>query len=302
MREKCLDIGTIQAFLDGELASDSLENAAHHISVCDDCTMQLAAAEEETAFAFSVLEQEFNTLVPTQRLWAKINDSIEKKRKPFWQPILAFLKNPTVTAFASLLIVFGLFVAYLNTGNKNSGDIASISETKQNPVAPISSASTSEIKDTQIPQTESESKPAEDIKLVSPQKQDVTNYRVVNANLSVNENKRKTTPQNSVPNVTPKAETVNYEYIPGEESYIKTIAALEKTIDGSQEEVLKPSAQFNLAKNIALVDNAINKMKAEVKKNPKNETAKQLLMASYQNKVDLLNSVAEKSELMASIK
>ncbi len=53
---------------------------------------------------------------------------------------------------------------------------------------------------------------------------------------------------------------------------------------------------------MAVVDDTISKMKSEVKKNPKNEAAKQVLLASYQNKVDLLNSVAEKTELMASLK
>ena len=76
MREKCFDEGIIQAFLDGELASDLLENVARHVSLCNNCAVLMAEAEEESAFAFSVIEQEFNTLVPTQRLWTKINDSI----------------------------------------------------------------------------------------------------------------------------------------------------------------------------------------------------------------------------------
>jgi hypothetical protein len=42
-------------------------------------------------------------------------------------------------------------------------------------------------------------------------------------------------------------------------------------------------------------------MRQEVKRNPKNESAKQVLYSSYQNKIDLLNSVSQKQELMASI-
>jgi hypothetical protein len=53
---------------------------------------------------------------------------------------------------------------------------------------------------------------------------------------------------------------------------------------------------------MAVVDDAINKMRNEVKKNPKNESAKQVLYASYQNKIDLLNSVSRKEELMASLR
>ena len=297
MREKCLDIGTIQAFLDGELASDLLETASHHLSVCDACALQLATAEEETAVAFSALEQEFNTLVPTQRLWTKINDSIERERKSFWHTVFAFFKNPIVGAFASLLIVFGLFIGYLNMGKTDSGYVA-VNETKKPQIAErvINSAPV---------KSKEESEPVntpEKIVEAASTKQNGKNYRVLNANLSTNENKRNAVTQNSTPNLTPKASTAAYEYIPGEESYIKTIASLEKTVDTSKNEVLDPSAQFSLARNLAVVDDAINKMKSEVKKNPKNETAKQLLMASYQNKVDLLNSVAEKTELMATIK
>ncbi|MGI8639065.1 MAG: anti-sigma factor family protein, partial [Pyrinomonadaceae bacterium] len=93
--KNCFDEGTIQAFLDGELASDLLENVARHVAVCDGCALLMAEAEEESAFAFSALEQEFNTLVPTQRLWTKINDSIVRERKSVWQTVFAFFKHPT---------------------------------------------------------------------------------------------------------------------------------------------------------------------------------------------------------------
>jgi hypothetical protein len=53
---------------------------------------------------------------------------------------------------------------------------------------------------------------------------------------------------------------------------------------------------------MAVVNDAIRKMKDVVKKNPKNQSAKQVLYSSYQNKIDLLNSVAEREELMASFR
>jgi hypothetical protein len=52
---------------------------------------------------------------------------------------------------------------------------------------------------------------------------------------------------------------------------------------------------------MAVVDDAIKKMQREVRRNPKNEAAREVLRSSYQNKIDLLNSVAEKSELMATL-
>ncbi len=304
MREKCFEIGTIQAFLDGELASDALENVSRHIAVCNNCALLLAEAEEESAIAFSALEQEFNMLVPTQRLWTKINNSIERERKPFWQTVFAFFKNPAVTAFASLLIVFGMFIAYLNVNNENPKNIAALPEIKQNTAVALSNNPPEYKVNEPNPLVMPEKKVLAEDRISSKQTGD--NYQVVKADAGAN-NKRKTVirnspNQNSEPDFSPKPSPAVYEYLPGEESYIKTIATLEKTVDSRKDEVLKPSARFVFEKDLAITDDAIKKIKDVVKKNPKNEAAKDMLRASYQNKIDILNSVAEKTELMASLK
>jgi hypothetical protein len=295
MKENCFDIGTIQAFLDGELASDRLENVARHLSLCDACAMQLADAEEETAFAFNALEQEFNTLVPTHRLWAKINTSIERERKSFWKPILAFLRNPAIATFATFLIVFGLFVAYLNSGNNNSTYVAEIPQSKPSAIVPVSNNPESKQADNQTPPVAApENKDFNETKVASNANKNKNN-RVVNANFASSAPKQDAANQISAP----KTQTTVYQYLPGEESYIKTIATLEKTIDQRKDEILRPSSRMSYEKDLALVNDAISKMKVEVRKNPKNESAKQVLLATYQSKVDLLNSVAGKTELMA---
>ncbi len=61
MTEKCVDSGDIQAFLDGELDSAKSEIIVAHFDACDECAIRFAVAEEESAMAFSALEQEFNT-------------------------------------------------------------------------------------------------------------------------------------------------------------------------------------------------------------------------------------------------
>jgi hypothetical protein len=300
MKENCFDIGTIQAFLDGELASDLLENVSRHIALCDDCAVQLADAEEETAFAFNALEQEFNTLVPTHRLWTKINDSIERERKSFWKPILAFFRNPAMATFAAFLIVFGLFVAYLNSENNNSDFIAKAPETKSSAVVPVSNPEIKpEIKDENPSVLPPENKNFNDTRVSTDEKAS-KNYRSVPANFD--SNRQKNAAQNATSqNVELKAQPAVYEYMPGEEGYIKTIATLEKTIDERKDEVLRPSSRIAYERDLAIVNDAIKKMKTEVRKNPKNESAKQVLLSSYQSKVDLLNSVAGQTELMASL-
>jgi len=111
----------------------------------------------------------------------------------------------------------------------------------------------------------------------------------------------------STDNRTPKIDTrsgveqsAGSDTLLGEESYVKTIATLTDSVNSRKDAALRPSEQVAFAKDLAVVDDAIGKMQKEVRKNPKNEAAKQVLRSSYQNKIDLLNSVAEKTELMAT--
>ncbi len=64
---------------------------------------------------------------------------------------------------------------------------------------------------------------------------------------------------------------------------------------------MSPSVRVSFERDLAVVDDSIKKMKDVVRKNPKNQAAKQVLYSSYQNKIDLLNSIAEREELMASM-
>jgi hypothetical protein len=65
---------------------------------------------------------------------------------------------------------------------------------------------------------------------------------------------------------------------------------------------MRPSERVAYERDMAMVNDSIDRMRREVKKNPKNESAKQVLYSSYQNKIDLLNSVSQKGELMASLR
>ncbi|HXH70615.1 MAG TPA: hypothetical protein VNI60_09835 [Pyrinomonadaceae bacterium] len=303
MTEKCFDIGTIQAFLDGELASDLSEKVACHTAACDVCAIMLAEAEEETAFSFSALENEFDTFVPTNRLWAKINDSIEGNKKTFWQTIFARFSNPSVAAFAGLVIVVGLFAVMLSVKTDDDKKIF-IAESVPNKQAAISTIFQGNLSESALP-VKPEITDAGSVKISSPDN-DKSKFKIVKADFSEKESNRrpiKVQKPNIITelNSQPAADAEN-ENLLGEDSYVKTIATLEKTVDSRKDEVLKPAARFAFERDLAVTDDAIRKMKAEVKKNPKNEAAKDVLRASYQNKIELLNSVAEKSDLMASLK
>lgn len=295
MMEKCFDEGTLQAFLDNELSPEMSQRVARHIVDCDPCTFLLAEVEEETAFAFAALEQEFNTLVPTQRLWTKINESIEvqHRKRSLWQSVLTFVSglsftNPHVVAFGSLLLIVGVVSALIVVKK----------DEKVNPIA----KNTPQISAPQITEINN---PSPDIRTTAPvttvntaPKNTVTpQFRVEKANF-VETKPNRQSPIRDIEEPKPQPAL----YLDGEESYVSTISRLEKTVNENKDEVLKPSARFSYEKDLAVVNDTISKMRKEVKKNPKNEDAKQVLFSSYQNKIELLNSVTQRGELMASMR
>ena len=56
---------------------------------------------------------------------------------------------------------------------------------------------------------------------------------------------------------------------------------------------MRPSLQAEYQRNLALVDRALAATRDAAKKNPNDPDAAEFMMAAYQNKVNLLNAVAE---------
>lgn len=307
MTEKCFDEGTIQAFLDGELSLDLVDQVSHHVALCDSCAMAVAEAEGEMEFAFTALDNEFNTLVPTERLWTKINNSIEteSKNKSIWQSVVAFLTSPSTVAFASLLIVFGLFVGLY--GLKNGSDLKNSDVVRNSPKPVIRVQNVDITSSPDIPTNNSlnasmendEPKVTARPRFADVKNEDNSEFRVRTADFK---------PERTVRRI-PKVKTETYspdvvyvdESLAAEDSYVKTISTLEKTVNNRKDEVFKPSARFAFEKDMAVSTDTIKRLKEEVRNNPKNEAARVLLRNSYQNKINLLNSVAERTELMASL-
>lgn len=297
MNGKCFEIGTIQAFLDGETAPETTIRVANHIAACDNCSMLMAEAEEESSVVFSALEREMNTLVPTQRLWNRINESIavEKSQTSVWQRISLFvfsnLANPSFAAAAGVLIVFGLFAAVfsLRSDTVNSDQQATnlIPQTTSAPSAPIEQIAG--------PGTGFEMPVSAnpDPVTVKETNHSPENLKAMVAQAAYRESRSQPKPQYAV---------IRETYLPGEESYVKTISDLKQTVDVQKDEVLPPATRIAYERDMAVVDDAITKMKKVVQRNPRNQSARQVLYSSYQDKIDLLNSVAQREELMASLK
>lgn len=295
MNGKCFEIGTIQAFLDGETSPDVSLRLTDHAASCDACALALAQADEENSVVFSTLERELNVLVPTQRLWTRINESItvEETRVSVWQKLAAFVTstfaNPSIAVAAGVVLVLGMFAIVLV---KNEAPvIVADNPPVVNPPVPTGSNETVDIAtiggDAAIPTTKAP--------LVGRSNLPENEIRALAASARTNQPIK---PQHAIVRDTVSADG----YLPGEESYVKTISDLKQNVDDQKDSVLTPSTRVSYERDMAVVNDSIKRMREVVKKNPRNQAARQVLYSSYQDKIDLLNSVAQREELIASLK
>lgn len=306
----CFDEGTIQAFLDGELTGGAREAVARHVAVCDACARLLDEAERDSALAFAALEVEFNALVPTERIRTSLYEriaEIEKPRQSFWRRLAGVFApsgdfgfgSPVIASFAGLILICGL-LAIIFTNRQANDEIAAAS--------PASSADS-------VRQALPESSASEELQKGAA---DAPNNKAVVREIPADKSPSSAEParverikftpaRQSRPNAKRDAARrddsiiAKEPYLLGEETYIKTIATLTEQVEARKEEILNPSARVAFESDLAVVNDAINKMKKEVRRNPGNEAARHVLRNSYQTKIDLLNSVADKTELMASL-
>jgi hypothetical protein len=293
MKGKCFEIGTIQAFLDGETTPDVSLRLTDHVASCDTCAGVLATAEEENSIVFSTLERELNTLVPTQRLWTRINETIavENSRTSTWQRIFVYISasftSPSIAAAAGVLLVLGMFATVITFRDGEVTDV--VVGPVSAPVAESGSTATVTVattgSDTAIPSTTAP-KLSVNISNHSPKE-----LRSLAVKANARAGQREITPQYAID-----------AYLPGEESYVKTIADLKQNVDEQKDTVLTPSTRVSYERDMAVVNDSITRMREVVKKDPRNQAARQVLYSSYQDKIDLLNSVAQREELIASLR
>lgn len=296
MIKECVAIGVIQGFLDGELTPRETAAVSAHTAVCERCAGLLANAEEENAVAFAALDRELDVLVPSQRLWRSITDSIEheRTRTSLWQRIYSFavvrVATPMAAAAGGVLIVLGVGLAIITSPNGFE---------TFDPVSPVPRASVAITQPKVVSENEVNNAGPSDLSSderraaqpeyvqVSHHSSDVLKRIVRTAKASRRDGSQ-------------RAEYLNIEYIPGEESYIKTIGELERNA-GSQTVSLRASDQVAYQRDLAIVEDSIKKMQRVVRKSPRNQAARQVLYASYQDKIDLLNSAVQRDELIASL-
>jgi hypothetical protein len=90
----------------------------------------------------------------------------------------------------------------------------------------------------------------------------------------------------------PNQSVARVKLLPGEKSYLRTIAALDSTIK-SNNRPMRPTLRAEYERNLALVDRALAAARTAAKNNPDDPDAAEFVFSAYQSKVDLLNTVAD---------
>ena len=85
--------------------------------------------------------------------------------------------------------------------------------------------------------------------------------------------------------------------LPGEASYLEAIVSLTKAIDAGGDVALRPSVRSEYERNLAVIDQAILTTRRNALRNPQDIGAREFLLAAYQTKVELLNTVADQTQV-----
>jgi hypothetical protein len=295
MRE-CLDEAILQSYFDGELSGHHLEGVTSHLAACNTCAVTAREIEAETALLAAAFAPEFEAAVPTEQLRRRIdaaiaglqtqglavNESSAFSVRGWLQSLFAPLSFTPQRAFgyAGLVLVLG-FAAILGITQWRSATPTgnSVASTTERIVSKgtLTSSPPSSLGGVPTPS------PA------APTAPEVVPVKSTPAPRESTPRRRYANPVD-VPSTVAKDDKV--KLLPGERSYLQTIAKLDSTINAN-DRPMRPSLQAEYQRNLALVDRALAATRDAAKKNPNDPDAAEFMMAAYQNKVNLLNAVAE---------
>lgn len=290
---RCLDETTLQAYFDGELSGEMMERATLHLGSCEMCAAAAREIEEEINLMMTALAPEFEAGVPTERLRQRLDAAVLDKRisaasssersgfGAFISGLLSFGSQRTL-GYASLAIVlafaaiFGYVKLKTTTPSTSNNTIAE----KQ----PVKSGNE------QVALAPAKVAPVPVSNQVEPNKTERNTERnTVNRDLA-SRAVRATSKTN--PTTIPAPTPVPIKLLPGERSYLQTIARLDSTINANKKS-MRPSLQVEYERNLAVVDRAIAATRSAAKSNPNDPDTADFMFAAYQSKVDLLNTIAD---------
>lgn len=276
---RCLDEATLQAYFDGELSGEMMESATLHLGSCSTCAAAAREIEEEINLMMTALAPEFEASVPTERLRQRIDAAVLESRLErasssqrtgfgaFISGLLSFGTGAKL-GYASLAVVLAFAAIFGYVKLKTATPQTGVEE--QVAVVPA--------KDETVPVNGP-------VEVVKSEK---------NNPIKVN---RSSTPKlvpvkAAVAKTNPAPTSEPVKLLPGERSYLQTIARLDSTIKANKKP-MRPSLQVEYERNLAVVDRAIAATRTAAKSNPNDPDAADFMFAAYQSKVDLLNTIAD---------
>ncbi len=274
---QCLDEGRLQSYFDGELSTEMMEIATSHLASCATCAAAASELEQESSLLSMALAAEFAVNVPTERLRQRIDSTVaglqgETALAPR-AGVVTTLLGPfsslfnfapgRILGFASLvaILAFALIFGWLKFRMPVHVQPRDSTLVHSGPVAPNPSPV--------APMTGAPKNPTSGSPI---------------SHVAINKK-----PNSSRP-VAPKTPAV--KLIPGERSYLQTIAKLDSTIKSGNKS-MRPALQVEYERNLAVVDRAIAATRSAAKSNPNDPDAADFMFAAYQSKVDLLNTIAD---------
>jgi anti-sigma factor RsiW len=305
MRE-CVEEDVLQAYFDGELSPEQMERTATHIAACARCGEAAREIETESLMLAEAFAPELAMSVPTGRLRLRLDSAIAEieaeqtrsareargSRLRSWLaalvPTLSFTPQHAV-GFASLIAVvaFGALFAFIVLRPQPSA-LNVARETKTPGLAGFD-AGRKEVEDS----NPAASSQKADNAAVARNGNDAR-PRFVNAGL-----KRRTQTSVPAPESPAAQETAAVRLLPGEKNYLKVIASLDTAIKSSGDHALRPTLRAEYERNLQVVDEAIAQTRVVAQRNPNDKDAAEFLLSAYQSKVDLMNTVAEQTQLSA---
>jgi hypothetical protein len=284
--KECPDEGRLQSFFDGELPAEMMEKTARHVASCATCARAAREVESENAIFLQALEPEMVAGVPTEQLRMRIAEAIAEMNSPLrqaasdpvgrssWLASLTELFRFTpqrATAFAGMLaiIILGsVFAAVKLRNEQKASPTSKMPIVKVTPPAPIAG-----------PTDSPRFGPPDDQRTEQVTSRDSRSNRARPFDALATEDR-----------------LAGVKLIPGEESYLRTIAGLDVGLKGGQRS-MSPATRAEYERNLKLVDYAIAATRSKAKRSPHDPDAAEFMFAAYQSKIDLLSTMTETARL-----
>ena len=280
--KQCLDEGMLQCYFDGELSTSLMESATAHLSSCVTCAAAARELEAENTLLSEAFAFELDEPVPTERLRRRVDAAVAGI-----QIVRPVVQRPSAVSsfFSSISSLFSF------TPQRAFGYAALIVVLAFGLIFGLAKlkSSTPPSKDNQIQAAKQPESPAA-VPSVSPEtpKQDIQQFvaGIPSVNQPRPQPRRASQPANATARVAP------VRLLPGERSYLQTIAKLDTAIKSGKKD-MRPALQVEYERNLAVVDRAIAATRNAAKQNPSDPDAADFMFAAYQSKVDLLNTIAD---------